>query len=139
MRLGENAGIAFIGCYVLGMGFVLDPDEAQAWIAEDPRNAEVLFPYLNGEDLNSRPDCSRIPCGLSTSWPELQVRLFLTPTSRYERGYGESEFDLQARYANQQAERCSKMVAVRKRRRSAMRRAIADLDEVLVIARVSKT
>lgn len=58
VRLGENADIAFIGCYVLGMGFVVEPEEAQAWIAADPRNAEVLFPYLNGDDLNSRPDCS---------------------------------------------------------------------------------
>ena len=58
MRLAENAGYRFQGCFVLGMGFILEPDEAQAWIAEDPRNAEVLFPYLNGEDLNSRPDCS---------------------------------------------------------------------------------
>jgi len=32
--------------------------EAQEWIAADPSNAEVLFPYLNGEDLNSRPDTS---------------------------------------------------------------------------------
>ncbi|MDR0594489.1 MAG: hypothetical protein LBG60_14810 [Bifidobacteriaceae bacterium] len=58
VRLAENQGIAYIGCYVLGMGFVITPDEAQEWIAADPRNAEVLFPYLNGEDLNSRPDAS---------------------------------------------------------------------------------
>lgn len=58
IRLAENSGIAYIGCYVLGMGFVLDPVEAQEWIAADSGNAEVLFPYLNGEDLNSRPDCS---------------------------------------------------------------------------------
>ncbi len=35
------------------MGFVLSPDEAQALIAKDLRNKDVLFPYLNGEDLNS--------------------------------------------------------------------------------------
>lgn len=40
------------------MGFVLEPEEATAWIEADPRNAEILFPYLNGEDLNSRPDGS---------------------------------------------------------------------------------
>ena len=44
MRLAENAGIAFQGCIVLGMGFILEPDEAEAWIKDDPRNAEVLFP-----------------------------------------------------------------------------------------------
>jgi hypothetical protein len=37
---------------------VLQPDQAQALIKKDPRNREVLFPYLNGEDLNSRPDQS---------------------------------------------------------------------------------
>ena len=58
VRLAENAGIAFQGCVVLGMGFVLEPDEAKTWTADDRRNQEVLFPYLNGEDLNSRPDLS---------------------------------------------------------------------------------
>ena len=57
-RLAENAEIAFQGCIVLGKSFILEPEEAREWIAEDPHNAEVLFPYLNGEDLNSRPDCS---------------------------------------------------------------------------------
>jgi hypothetical protein len=57
-RLVANTGRAFIGSYVLGMGFVLTPEEAHELIQRDPRNAEVLFPYLNGEDLNSRPDQS---------------------------------------------------------------------------------
>jgi hypothetical protein len=40
------------------MGFVLPPEEAQALIAKGAKNKDVLFPYLNGEDLNSRPDQS---------------------------------------------------------------------------------
>src|SRR5258708_32266341 len=40
------------------MGFVLEPDEAEALIAKDHSNRDVLFPYLNGEDLNSRFDQS---------------------------------------------------------------------------------
>ena len=43
----------------LGMGFVLEPEEAQALIDHDPRNRDVLFPYLNGEDLNDQPDQRR--------------------------------------------------------------------------------
>ena len=58
LRLKANAGKSFQGSIVLGMGFVMEPEEAQMLIAKDPRNAEVLFPYLNGEDLNSRPDQS---------------------------------------------------------------------------------
>jgi len=50
-RLRANAGRSFIGSYVLGLGFVLDPAEAHALIADDPRNREVLSPYLNGDDL----------------------------------------------------------------------------------------
>jgi hypothetical protein len=57
-RLAANANKSFQGSIVLGMGFVLTPEEAQELIARDPRNKDVLFPYLNGEDLNSRPDQS---------------------------------------------------------------------------------
>lgn len=57
-RLAANADKSFIGSYVLGMGFTMMPEEAQALIAKDTRNKDVLFPYLNGEDLNSRPDQS---------------------------------------------------------------------------------
>jgi hypothetical protein len=57
-RLEANDGKSFQGSIVLGMGFILEPEEAQELIARDPRNADVLFPYLNGEDLNSRPDQS---------------------------------------------------------------------------------
>ena len=57
-RLSANADKSFQGSIVLGMGFVLEPEEAQALIKKDPRNKEVLFPYLNGEDLNSRSDQS---------------------------------------------------------------------------------
>lgn len=57
-HLVANEGKSFNGSKVYGQGFVLTPEEAQALIAKDPRNQDVLFPYLNGEDLNSRPDQS---------------------------------------------------------------------------------
>ena len=57
-RLKANESKSFQGSIVLGMGFVLEPEEAAALIAKDPRIHEALFPYLNGEDLNSRPDQS---------------------------------------------------------------------------------
>jgi len=53
--LRQNAGKSFQGSIVLGKGFVLEPEQAQALIAKDARNKEVLFPYLNGEDLNNDP------------------------------------------------------------------------------------
>ena len=54
-RLAEAADKSFIGSFVLGMGFTMSPEEAQALIDKDPKNADVLFPYLGGEDLNQSP------------------------------------------------------------------------------------
>jgi len=54
-RLRQNDGKAFIGDYVRGIGFVLEAAEAEALLARDPRNADCLFPYLNGDDLNTHP------------------------------------------------------------------------------------
>jgi len=55
-RLKANESKAFIGSYVLGMGFVLSPDEATRMLNADSKNAEVIFPYINGDDLNSDPE-----------------------------------------------------------------------------------
>ncbi len=57
-RLQANADKSFQGSVLRGIGFVLEPEEAQALIDKDPKNRDVLFPYLNGEDLNSRHDQS---------------------------------------------------------------------------------
>jgi len=57
-RLAANANKSFQGSIVLGMGFIMAPEEAMRLIEKDPKNKDVLFPYLNGEDLNSRPDQS---------------------------------------------------------------------------------
>jgi len=55
-KLQRNSGVAFIATYILGLGFTLLEDEAREMIAADPRNKEVLFRYLNGNDLNSNPN-----------------------------------------------------------------------------------
>ena len=54
--LKENEGSAFQGSTILGEGFLTDEVQARQWIAEDARNAAVLFPYLNGADLTSSPE-----------------------------------------------------------------------------------
>jgi hypothetical protein len=53
VALSGNEGCGFIGSYVLGTGFVLEPSEARALIDADPRNAEIVKPYIGGEELNS--------------------------------------------------------------------------------------
>jgi hypothetical protein len=56
LGLAQNGGQALIGSFVLGLGFLLDQAEARALLNQSPTNDECLFPYLNGEDLNARPD-----------------------------------------------------------------------------------
>jgi hypothetical protein len=56
--LASNRGLTFIGSRVRGMGFVLDEAEARELKDANPQNADCLLPYLTGEDLNSRVDCS---------------------------------------------------------------------------------
>ncbi len=55
VALRANADESFVGSYVLGMGFVLTPAERDALIAKNKKNAERIFPYLGGEEVNSNP------------------------------------------------------------------------------------
>ena len=64
-RLKANRGKSFIGSYVLGMGFTFDDTDKKevasplakmhSLIEADPANAEVIFPYIGGEELNTSP------------------------------------------------------------------------------------
>ena len=65
VRLQANAGKSFVGSYVLGMGFTFDDTdkkgvasplaEMRRLIEADPRNREVIFPYIGGEEVNTSP------------------------------------------------------------------------------------
>ena len=135
-RLSENGGVSFVGCYILGKGFILDAGEAREWVVEDACNAEVLFPYLNGEDLNSRSDCSASRWVVDFNERSQEVaRQYKLPWQRV--------FDkVRPERVVKDAEKYPRMVNEWWKywnSRPAMRKAIADLNEVLVIARVSKT
>ncbi|WP_343526973.1 DNA methyltransferase [Sphingomonas sp.] len=67
--LRENAGKAFIGSFLLGMGFTFDDvnaakgkastlSEMHRLIRTDPRNADRIKPYLGGEEINNSPTFS---------------------------------------------------------------------------------
>lgn len=64
--LNENEGKSFQGSILLGMGFTFDEANAakgkattladmDRLIAGDPRNAEIIKPYLGGEEVNNSP------------------------------------------------------------------------------------
>jgi hypothetical protein len=64
-RLPENANKSFQGSIVLGMGFTFDDTDKSGvanpislmheLIRMDPRNAERIFPYIGGEEVNDSP------------------------------------------------------------------------------------
>ena len=65
VALSTNAGKSFVGTYVLGMGFTFDDTdrkgiatplaEMRRLIASNPRNKEVILPYIGGEEVNTSP------------------------------------------------------------------------------------
>ena len=55
VKLAANAGLSFQGSIVLGMGFVLTPEERDELVGKDPRNGERIFPYLGGKEVNTSP------------------------------------------------------------------------------------
>ena len=62
------------------MGFVLTPEEADAMLAADPRNADVIRRYLDGEDLNQRPDGSPSRWVIDfRDWTEERARQYPEP------------------------------------------------------------
>jgi len=72
-----NIGKSFKGSDVSGMGFIMEPEEAYYLIEKDPRSQDVLFPYLNGDDLNSRPDQSPSRWVINFhDWPLEQAEIY---------------------------------------------------------------
>ena len=66
IRLPSNAGTAWIGDMVRGIGGILEPAEAYALLERNLCNIACLFPYLNGTYLNSISWINRVD-GRSTS------------------------------------------------------------------------
>ncbi|MEU4819901.1 type IIL restriction-modification enzyme MmeI [Micromonospora aurantiaca] len=132
-RLLENSNVTFEGVKLTGTGFILDSSEASAWIASDPRYSEVLLPYLNGEDLNSRYDCS----------PSRWVIDFNDRCEKCARRYSEPFKRVDQRVRPHREKNNRKVYRDHwwqfGEKRPAMRRALAGFNEALVVARVSKT
>ena len=132
-QLVANSGMSFQGSIILGLGFTMETQQATALIAQDARNADVLFPYLNGQNVNSDPGCAASRWVINFhNWPEdraeeypdcyRQVHRLVKPeretnkrTTRRDRWW-------------QFAERATELYA-----------AVAGLKRVIVMTQVSKT
>lgn len=90
-RLAANAGKSFQGSIVLGMGFTFDDTdtkgvatplaEMRQLMEKAPRNQEVIFPYIGGEEVNTSPTHAhhryvidfgeRVEAECRERWPDL--------------------------------------------------------------------
>lgn len=126
---------SFIGSALNTDQFILTSKEAETLLGADPRNADVVLPYLNGEDLNSRPDHSASRWVVNFfDWPREQAEQYPTCFKLLEHRVRPQVLSKPASYRGW-AERWWQFWNVR----TNLYNAIDGMDQVLVIARVSKT
>ncbi|MFC5752600.1 Eco57I restriction-modification methylase domain-containing protein [Actinomadura rugatobispora] len=132
-RLATNKEQAFQGSNVLGAGFIINPQQAEELIETDPHNKDVLFPYLNGEDLNQHWDSSARRWVINFhDWSEERATTYKEPFEIVERRVkpfrAQNKRKVRRERWWQYAERAP-----------TLQEAIEGLDWVLTIALVSKT
>ena len=139
-RIATNAGGSFIGSYVLGTdGFTMTPEEAQALIGKDPRNADVLFPYLGGEDLNQSPTQTAPRWIINFfDWPEEKARSYADCFSIVEEKVRPGRQERKANGEFKKRKPLPQLYWIYAEKRPKLYRTIAPLERVLVISRVSK-
>ncbi|MGW5372825.1 Eco57I restriction-modification methylase domain-containing protein [Streptomyces sp. NPDC004009] len=132
-RLVANEAQSYIGSFVLGKGFVLEPDEAYALIAKDAKNAEVLFPYLIGRDLNQRPGATASRWVINFhDWPQEKA-------AEYADVFAIVERDVKPERAKNNNKQRREIWWRFTRPTVELYEAIADLEKVIAIALVSST
>lgn len=83
--LEQNTEKMFNGFHFLGDGFLLTHEEAEV-MKTVPHHSEVIFPVLNGEDLNSHPQQSPAREIINfADWPIDKAQRYATAFERIER------------------------------------------------------
>ena len=145
--LKENEGKSFQGSIVLGKGFLLEPHEAETLIIKDPRNKEVLFPYLNGDDLNNYADQSASRWVINFfDWSEEKAKQYpdcyeiiekLVKPERQRWALDKHGKDIEGEYALRKP--LPEKWWVYADKRPALYRRMSSLKRTIVVAQVSKT
>lgn len=132
-QLVSNENKSFNGVYVLGLGFTIHPQTARRLIEENPQNSKILFPYLNGIDLNSHP--KQIPSRWIINfhdWPLEKAR-------EYTECFNLIKHDVYPERINKKDEYAKTYWWKYMRSRPNMQEAIKSLKKVLVVAVTSRT
>lgn len=85
-RLAANRELAFQGSNVLGMGFTISEEEAEYLLLQHPEWDRVLFPFINGKDLNASPVLAGSRWIINFhDWDESRARMYPELFARVER------------------------------------------------------
>jgi len=135
-RLKCNSNLSFQGNILLGKGFILSIEEAKALINSEAANSAVLFPYLNGVDLNTTTDQS------ARRWVVQFDERNENEAKSFPLVWSLLEERVKPERLTKNAEKYPRMVYEwwkHWNNRQELRRAIEGMDRVLVRARVSDT
>ena len=140
-RLAANADKSFQGSIVLGTdGFTMSPEEAQALISKDPKNADVLFPYLGGEDLNQSPTQTAPRWIINFfDWPEENARSYADCFSIVEEKVRPGRQERKADGEFKQRKPLPQLYWIYAEKRPKLYRTLSPLATVLAIALTSKS
>jgi hypothetical protein len=132
-RLSRNNGMACQGSKLDGIGFTVEKGQAHALLSASMRSADVLFPYLNGQDINSRLDCSASRWVINFhDWPEDRAK-------KYPESYDQVVRLVKPDRANHSERNAREFWWRYQRSRPELYKAIAGMERVVVITLVSKT
>lgn len=131
--LRENDGLAFVGCYVLGRGFILDGTLAARWISEDPNMCKPVHLYMNGDDANSRPEPG------PSRWVIDFYDRSLEEASKYRRAFAQVVELVKPERLKVNRKALRERWWQHAEKRPALRATIKNMSHVIVIAQVSKT
>ena len=78
--LHQNRDQMFQGSIFLGDGFLLSYAERKRLIAADPKNVDVIFPVINGKEVNNDPSQHPSRCIINFfDWSEERAREYMAP------------------------------------------------------------
>jgi hypothetical protein len=131
--LMRNANLSFEGVKMMGTGFLLSKEVVDNLLNSDSHNSDVIFPYLNGEDLNNTVDQK------ATRWAINFFELTEVQAREYKEPFRIVEKLVKPVRLAQNDPKAKEFWWIYQRTRPELRKALYGMSKVLVIAKTSKS
>ncbi len=135
-KIKSNKNESFQGDNVAGLGFSITRSEVKTMIESDPKNEQVLFPYIDGDTLNKSPEM--VTENYIISFGERTE----SDAISFKEPYRKLIKDVYPERQTKNAKKYPRMVYEWWKfwnYRKELHRQLDNLDEVLCVARVSRT